>query len=72
MIASAGLVTSGDDAPESAFEAVVAPDVRRLYSLALSIFADAGEAEDAVQETLLKAWRASELCFRGWTVRRPG
>jgi RNA polymerase sigma factor (sigma-70 family) len=58
VIASAGLVTSGDDAPDSAFEAVVAADVRRLYSLALSILDDAGEAEDAVQETLLKAWRA--------------
>jgi RNA polymerase sigma factor (sigma-70 family) len=58
VIASAGLVTSGDDAPERAFEAVVTADVRRLYSLALSILDDAGEAEDAVQETLLKAWRA--------------
>jgi RNA polymerase sigma-70 factor, ECF subfamily len=58
VIASAGLVTSGDDAPERAFEAVVATDVRRLYSLALSILDDPGEAEDAVQETLLKAWRA--------------
>jgi hypothetical protein len=58
VIASAGLATSGDDAPERAFEAVVTADVRRLYSLAPSILDDAGEAEDAVQETLLKAWRA--------------
>jgi RNA polymerase sigma factor (sigma-70 family) len=58
VIASAGMATAGDDAPERAFEAAVTPDVRRLYSLALSILDDAGEAEDAVQETLLKAWRA--------------
>ena len=58
VIASAGLMTSGEGAPERAFEAVVSADVARLYSLALSILDDAGEAEDAVQETLLKAWRA--------------
>jgi RNA polymerase sigma factor (sigma-70 family) len=58
VITSAGLATSGDDAADRAFEAVVTADVRRLYSLALSILDDAGEAEDAVQETLLKAWRA--------------
>ena len=61
VIASARLVTSGgDDAPERAFEAIVAAHVRRLYSLALPILDDAGEAEDAVQETLLKAWRARD------------
>jgi RNA polymerase sigma factor (sigma-70 family) len=58
VIASAGRAASRDDAPERAFEAVVTADVRRLYSLAFSILDDAGEAEDAVQETLLKAWRA--------------
>jgi RNA polymerase sigma-70 factor (ECF subfamily) len=60
VIASAGLVTSGDDASERAFAAVVVADIRRLYSLAFSILDDAGEAEDAVQETLLKAWQAWE------------
>ncbi|HEX4864299.1 MAG TPA: sigma-70 family RNA polymerase sigma factor [Acidimicrobiales bacterium] len=57
-------MTSGEDAPERAFESVVTPDVRRLYSLALSILDDAGEAEDAVQETLLKAWRAWDSLSR--------
>jgi DNA-directed RNA polymerase specialized sigma24 family protein len=54
----ASLITSGDAAPELDFEAVVAADTRRLYWLALSILDDAGEAEDAAQETLFKAWRS--------------
>jgi RNA polymerase sigma factor (sigma-70 family) len=41
-----------------AFESVVQSDTKRLYSLALSILRDQGEAEDAVQETLIKAWRS--------------
>jgi RNA polymerase sigma-70 factor (ECF subfamily) len=64
VIASAGLATSDDDATERAFEAAVAPEIRRLYSLALSILDDAGEAEDAVQETLLKAWRVWDSLSR--------
>ena len=54
----ASLMTSGEAAPELDFEAVVASDTKRLYWLALSILDDAGEAEDAVQETLFKAWRS--------------
>lgn len=44
----------GDDA---AFEAVIDRHARRLFGLALSILRDAGEAEEAVQETMTKAWR---------------
>jgi RNA polymerase sigma-70 factor (ECF subfamily) len=49
-------MTPSESLPELAFEALVAADARRLYTLALAILRD--EAEDAVQETLLKAWRS--------------
>jgi RNA polymerase sigma factor (sigma-70 family) len=58
VIAAASVVGSGETLPERTFEAVAVADARRLYSLALSILRDEGEAEDAVQETLLKTWRS--------------
>ncbi len=45
-------------AEEAAFEAAVAaPHAERLLRLALAVVDDPGEAQDAVQETLLVAWR---------------
>ena len=58
VIGSASRMTTSESLPELAFEALVATDARRLYTLALSILRDEGEAEDAVQETLFKAWRS--------------
>jgi RNA polymerase sigma-70 factor, ECF subfamily len=43
---------------EHVFELAVLPHRPRLYALALTITRDPAEAEDAVQETLLSAWRA--------------
>jgi RNA polymerase sigma factor (sigma-70 family) len=42
---------------EQGFEAVALSQARRLFGLAYSILGDAGEAEDAVQESLVLAWR---------------
>lgn len=42
------------------FEAAVRLETARLLSVAFSVLRDAGEAEDAVQETMVKAWRAWE------------
>jgi len=40
------------------FEAAALSQARRLFGLAFSILGDAAEAEDAVQESLVLAWRS--------------
>jgi len=56
------------------FDAVAIGQARRLYGLAFSILRDAGEAEDAVQETMVRAWRSwdslrDEAARTGWLTR---
>ncbi len=74
VIAPAKVIAGGEPSLEQTFHAVALPGARRLYSLALSILRDEGEAEDAVQETLLKAWRSWNSVSRmerpvGWLTR---
>jgi RNA polymerase sigma-70 factor (ECF subfamily) len=43
---------------ELAFEQIVFRQRHRLFAIALGILRDRGEAEDAVQEALIRSWRA--------------
>jgi RNA polymerase sigma-70 factor (ECF subfamily) len=54
----AELLKGARDGDRAAFGRLVRMHQRRVYACALSILADAGEAEDAVQEAFLRAWRA--------------
>jgi RNA polymerase sigma factor (sigma-70 family) len=56
IASAAGLSTT--ESRERAFDEVVGRDTERLCALARSILRDEGEAQDAVQETLVKAWRS--------------
>jgi RNA polymerase sigma factor (sigma-70 family) len=60
VLALPSLTPASGKATTRSYESVVVSEAKRLYSLAMSILADGGEAEDAVQETLLKAWRLWE------------
>jgi RNA polymerase sigma-70 factor, ECF subfamily len=56
---------------EVAFEMLVVPLADSAYRLALTLLRDHGEAEDAVQEATLKAWRKIHqvrpgMPFRPW------
>jgi len=57
MTYTGGVMARAADVDQTDFEDHVAPEVRRLFGLAMTILGDPGEAEDAVQETLFSAWR---------------
>ena len=48
---------SASQTQEQTFSETVRPHVKRLYSIAYSILRDRSEAEDAVQETMVLAWK---------------
>jgi len=72
MATTLRLAATGDRAAD--FEAVVADESRRLYSIAICILSSPGEAEDAVQDTLELAWRKWETLLdparrRAWLTQ---
>jgi len=52
------LLTRAQGGDRAAFGQLVRHHQRRVYACAVQMLADTGEAEDAVQETFLRAWRA--------------
>ena len=70
MISSAIQASGSDAAGEQGFDVTVGSDTGRLFTLALSILRDEGEAQDAVQETLVRAWRSWDSLSRTDHVSR--
>ena len=48
-----------------AFEMIIRTNGRALFAIAYGILQDRGEAEDVVQDSLVKAWKTR------WRVRDP-
>ncbi len=69
-----GQATAGAAEREASFDALLDRERRRLYGIAYSILRDHAEAEDALQEAMLKAWRSwdsvrDESARASWLVR---
>jgi RNA polymerase sigma factor (sigma-70 family) len=52
------LLAAARTGDQAAFERLIGPHIAVGYRLAAAILNDAGQAEDAVQEATLRAWRA--------------
>lgn len=70
----AELVTRAQAGDVSAFEQLVAQHADRLYGVVLRLMGDRAEAEDVVQEALLRAWRGigrfhARAMFFTWLYR---
>ena len=62
------LVERAQRGDHEAFESLATAAYHRLYAVARRILRDGYAAEDAVQDTLLKAWREARESERG---KRP-
>jgi RNA polymerase sigma-70 factor, ECF subfamily len=65
------LLAAARTGDQSSFERLIEPHIAVGYRLAASMLNDAGQAEDAVQEATLRAWRSigqlrSSSQVRGW------
>lgn len=65
-----GLIPAARAGDQAAFDALVGPLVTPAYKLAAVLLRDPGEAEDAVQEACVKAWR-NLRALRDDTALRP-
>lgn len=74
METEAQLLRRAAGGDERAFRALVEPELARLYTLAARVLGSGDEAQDAVQDALLRAWRAlprfrGEASFGTWLYR---
>ena len=65
------LLAAARTGDQACFERLIAPHIALGYRLAATILNDTGQAEDAVQEATLRAWRSigqlrSSAQARGW------
>ena len=65
----AGLVQSAKAGDGLAFDELVGPLITPAYRLAVVMLRDAGEAEDAVQDSCVKAWRKLDSLRGAQAVR---
>jgi RNA polymerase sigma-70 factor (ECF subfamily) len=64
-----GLIQAARSGDEIAFDALVGPLVDPAFKLAMVFLRDPNEAQDAVQEATLKAWRALGRLRRDAAIR---